>query len=374
MTARQALTLITALLVSIGILMVYSASISSSALHREQLYMTRHLTAVVIAAIGCAFASMLPVDYWRRMAWPFLAVTVFLLVAVLIPGVGTEVNGARRWFRLGRVSFQPSELAKLSLVVCLAALLSQRAGRVRSFLGTYVPAMALTGVVCGLIAIEPDFGTAALMGLVAMLMCFVAGVRKRYLSLSLVVAGAVATLLICTFPHMERRLVAHTRVWQDPQGAGYHAVQSLVSIGSGGVWGKGLGRGLQKLSFLPEANTDFVFAVIAEELGLPGTATVLLLFLLFMWACFRVLKHGAHDPLRFLLAFGIAATILIQAGINFAVATVLIPTKGIALPFVSYGGSNLFMNLISVGILLSIAGRDPVPTGELTGAGMPQPV
>jgi len=283
------------------------------------------------------------------------------------------VNGARRWFRMGRVSFQPSELAKLALVVSLAGLLAWRPERVRSFFGAYVPSMALIGVVAALIAIEPDFGTAALMGVVGLLTCFVAGVRRRYLAVSLVAAGVMVVLLAHRFPHIERRLVAHTRVWEDPQGAGYHAVQSLVSIGSGGPQGRGLGRGIQKLSFLPEANTDFVFAVIAEELGLPGTGAVLVLFMLFMAACLRVMRDCADDPFRFLLAFGITATILLQASINFAVATVLIPTKGIALPFVSYGGSNLFMNLMSVGILVRLASHGPDPAEAPADAGAAEP-
>jgi len=357
MSARQTLIFVTAMLVSIGILMVFSASITSNPRAEAHNSLVKHLAAVGCALVGLLAVLWVPTRQWRRLALPLLLLAVALLILVLVPGVGTRTNGARRWFHLGPTNFQPSELAKLALVVFLAWFFTRRKDSVRSFWGTYVPAMGITGLVCGLVLMEPDFGTAVLIGVVCLLMAFVAGIPKRYLAVSVLAVLPAMAYLVMESPYRLKRLTGFLQIWEDPLGTGYHARQSLLSLGSGGLFGVGLGRGQQKLSFLPEANTDFIFGVIGEEIGLAGTLLVVVLFTIFFLAALRLASRARGDPFAFLVITGLTALVCIQAALNVAVVTATVPTKGLPLPLVSHGGSSMVISLVSVGLILSLSRR-----------------
>jgi len=357
MSARQVLIFVTAMLVSIGVLMVFSASISSNPEVHGSNPLLRHTIAVGVSMLGLLAAFWIPSRWWRRLAVPLAVLTVILLGLVLVPGIGVRINGARRWFRVGSMNFQPSELAKVAMIVFLAWFFSRQQDRMRSFWKVFLPALATIGMVCALVLKGPDFGTAALIGTVCLLMCFVAGVPKRYLAVTVLAALPAMAYLVMESPYRLKRLTGFLQIWEDPLGTGYHARQSLLSLGSGGVYGVGLGRGQQKLSYLPEANTDFIFGVIGEEIGLVGTLLVIGLFVAFFLASLRLMSRTRGDPFAFLVMVGLTAMIAIQATLNMAVVTATVPTKGLPLPLVSLGGSSMLVSLMSVGMLLGLSRR-----------------
>ncbi|MFW6124783.1 MAG: FtsW/RodA/SpoVE family cell cycle protein [Pirellulales bacterium] len=371
----------TALLVALGLLMVYSASITSRPSDAGSAYLVRHLVALGVGTIVAVGAAALPRRFWFAAAGPLFVLSCFCLLAVLLPGLGTRVNGAQRWFRFGPVGFQPSELAKLALVLWLARLLVKPgarghgfdgwlaqpcdAGRLRSRLGfgrgvlAWRPrplGIALLGiaVVCILVFLEPDFGTAIFLGMVGLMMLFLGGVSLLRLALVGALAVPAVGLLIWHESYRLERITGYVKAWSSFDAAPYHVRQSLLTLGSGGVWGRGLGKGWQKLSFLPEANTDFVFAVIGEELGLVGTLSVVALWIVLLVAGLRALRAVASDPFASLAGFGLVGVLVSQAAINMAVVTALVPPKGIPLPLVSYGGTSLVVSLVAIGMLLGL--------------------
>ncbi|MDQ5844785.1 MAG: putative lipid II flippase FtsW, partial [Acidobacteriota bacterium] len=294
-------------------------------------------------------------DYNRlrdsRIVYGLLMLTVVLLVAVF---AFPAVNGAQRWIKLKGFSIQPSELSKLSLVIFLAYYLEKQTGEEQSFWRTFVPCALVTGVLALLIVAEPDLGTAMMLAVVFAVLIYTAGARLFHLGLvALPAVIGVAGLLIFV-PFRMRRMIMFLDPWADPQGSGFQVVQSLIAIGSGGPNGLGFAQGKQKMLFLPFAHSDFIFAVVGEELGLLGTLTVLLIFALFLW---RGLRTSLLAPDRFgmLLSLGLVTGIVVQALFNISVVLSLVPTKGIPLPFISYGGSSLVPTLAAVGILLNIS-------------------
>jgi cell division protein FtsW len=338
-----------------GVVMVYSASavIAQQENHNQFHYVIKQ-TVWTMLGFGAMFAAM-RFDYQRLnqrwIIYGLFLVTVLLLVAVF--GF-REINGARRWIRLNSFSVQPSEIAKLVLALFLARFLERRAGQETSFFRTFVPAMLALGVFAGLVVKEPDLGTALMLAIIGVSMCLVAGVRPRHVVYASVPAMLfVARMLIFT-PFRMRRLASFIDPWADPQGAGYQTVQSLIAVGSGGAHGLGFAQGRQKLLFLPFAHSDFIFAVIGEELGLVGALIVVFVFAVFLW---RGLRAALRAPDRFgmLLGIGIVIGIVAQALLNMSVVLALVPNKGIPLPFISYGGSSLVPTLIGVGILLNIS-------------------
>jgi cell division protein FtsW len=365
------------MLLGVGVLMVYSASVTSRPTDQQTTYLTRHLAALAVGGLVAIVAASLPSRFWRATAIPLFLVSTLLLVGVLIPGVGTKVNGAWRWYRWGPVSFQPSELAKITLVLVLARLLAgrpeagegdERAGWWRRVGGFAVKPLPIA-LACGLIVVEPDFGTALLVGVVGAMVLFLGGVPIRGLLLVGGLSLPVAALLAWQHPYVLDRVKGLHMVWSgDWSQAPYQMRQSLLALGSGGLFGVGLGKGWQKLSFLPEANTDFVFAVIGEELGLVGTVTLVLLWIALFVGGTRMLRRVAHDRFAALVALTLLVQLVLQAMINMAVVTALLPPKGIPLPLVSYGGSSLTMSLLAVGIILSLAKADDRATGK-TGYG-----
>jgi cell division protein FtsW len=347
------LVLVTLGLVAFGLVMVYSASSGRAAVANGDpaYFLKRQALYAVIGLVAMAVLSRVPFRRLKPLAGPLLLTSFVLLVAVLV--MGTSVNGARRWLPVGIIDFQPSELAKLALCLWLAGLLARRAapqtlGELSRPIGLVVLAA------CGLIIVEPDLGTSIEIVLMASAMLAVAGTPSR------VLAGAGATLVglalaaIWLEPYRRERLFAFMDPWADPEGAGFQTVQAMIALGSGGVFGVGLGESVQKINYLPEANTDMIFAVIGEELGLVGSGAVVAAFVVFGWAGFNVALR-CRDPFGKLLAAGITALVAGQALVNLAAVLGLAPLTGIPLPFVSYGGSSLIVGLAAVGILLNIA-------------------
>lgn len=339
-------------LVFFGVVMVYSAS--GGERNTEQFL----LSQVKWATLGLiAMAILMRVDY-HFYSRPFVVYGLFLISSALLIAVYffPARNGAHRWLSLGPLSGQPSELAKIALVVFLAWFLTQRHGQgvLHSFSETVIPAAVVTGVLAALIVREPDLGTTALLGLIFIVMLFVAGVPMRHLLKFAPLALIAGYYFIGRVSWRWERMIAFVNPESDPQGKSYHIIQSLIAVGSGGVNGAGLGQGKQKLLYLPEAQSDFIFAVIAEELGLVGTVTVVFIFAFLLWRGLRAC-HRAPDRFGYLLALGLTTLIISQAFFNISVVLSLVPTKGIPLPLVSAGGSSLVVTMAAVGILLNVS-------------------
>ena len=338
-----------------GVVMVYSASaiIAVQENHSQFHYVLKQGIWTLIG-FGAMFATM-RLDYQRLnrgwIVYGLLLLTILLLLAVF---AFPPVNGARRWIKLSGFSAQPSELAKLSLAIFVAYVIERRAGDEGSFWKTFVPCMFALAIFAGLVAKEPDLGTALMLAIIAFTMCFAGGVQPRHLALATVPALLFVGKMLIFTPFRMRRLVAFINPWADAQGTGYQVVQSLIAVGSGGQHGLGFAQGRQKLLFLPFAHSDFIFAVIGEELGLIGALIVIFVFAVFLW---RGMRAALRAPDRFgmLLGIGIVVGIVAQALLNMSVVLALLPTKGIPLPFISYGGSSLVPTLAGVGILLNVS-------------------
>jgi cell division protein FtsW len=338
-----------------GVVMVYSASavIAIQENHSQFHYVIKQgvWTLIGFAALFLAMRF----DYQRlNRAWivyGLLLLTIFLLVAVL---AFPPVNGARRWIKLSGFSAQPSEIAKLSLAMFLAYFLNKRAGQETSFWKTFLPCMIVLSIVAGLVVKEPDLGTALMLAIICLTICFAAGVRPRHIVYATVPALIFVGKMLIFTPFRWRRIISFVDPWADAQGSGYQVVQSLIAVGSGGQNGLGFAQGRQKLLFLPFAHSDFIFAVIGEELGLIGALITLIVFAIFLW---RGMRAALRAPDRFgmLLGISIVVGIVAQALLNMSVVLALLPTKGIPLPFISYGGSSLVPTLAGVGILLNIS-------------------
>lgn len=343
-------------LTTLGLVMVYSASAVMAARDFGSPWHFA-LRQAVAAALGlCAMVFAMRYGYRRleKLAYPILAVAAILLLLVLVPGIGTAVNGARRWIRFPLFNVQPAEIAKYALVIYLARSLARKGEKVRSFSIGFLPHVLVTGVFVLLLLAQPDFGSG--MTLLALLwgMLFCAGVRLRVLAGAALAGLPVVAMLVLGEEYRRARLVAFLDPWADRLGDGWQLANSLLTIGNGGLWGQGLGAGKQKLHYLPEGHTDFIISVIAEELGLVGIVVVVGLFGLLVWRGIRA-AFNASDAFGCFLALGLTAILGIQAVVNMLVAMGMLPTKGLTLPFVSYGGSSLVLSLGAAGVLLAIS-------------------
>jgi cell division protein FtsW len=347
-------------LLALGTITVYSASAipAQRKMGYGEYFLFRHLASIAVGAIALYVGARVDFAHWRKLAYPGLLVALLLLVAVLL--VGSRVSGATRWFRVGPLSFQPSDGAKIALLWYLAHTLSKKADKVRLFSVGFLPPLCVAGVMVALVLREPDLGTAALLGGTALAMLFVAGAKIPYLLLAVLAAAPVAWHAIVGTPWRLRRMLAFLDPWQYRQDVGYQITESLISVGSGGVFGLGLGDGKQKLFFLPEAHTDFIAATVGEELGLVGLAGLVVAFGLLVARGLRA-AIGARDAFGTYLAAGISAVFGLQASVNLAVVLGALPTKGLTLPFVSFGGSAMVSSLFLVGMLLNISRRAPAP-------------
>jgi cell division protein FtsW len=356
-------------LVAIGVVMVYSASSVQSYLASSDPAAQGMQQAIwaLLGLVAMLVASRVDFRLLRYLAIPAYIVTVALLVAVLIPAVGTEAFGSRRWIVIpGIGTFQPAEIAKLAICIYLAHWLDRRGRKAHSFWNGFLPFGLLVAPGFLLIALEPDLGTAAVYATTAFAIFFMAGANLVYLAaIGSAVVGA-AVLMISSTPYQMQRIQVFLDPFSDPLRAGYNTIQGLLALALGGVVGQGLGASKLKYLYLPAPSTDFIFAIIGEEWGLFGTLTVLILFVLLAYHGYRIAIH-APDTFSGLLAAGITTWLVAQAFINMMVVAALMPVTGIPLPFISYGGSALTINLVAVGILLSIS-RETTQTGSLIDA------
>jgi cell division protein FtsW len=339
-----------AALLALGLVMLYSSSMTQVGAH----YLMMQLIWCAFGLVLCVMATALDYQLLKKLAWPIFILALCLLVAVLIPHIGRKINGARRWFDFHGVRFQPSEFAKLALII----LLAWYGERCQRYMQTWKRGIVFPGVliasVLGLIFIEPDRGTTILLAAVSGSMLLLAGVRWKYVLPPVMLAAAGLAISILHDPMRMKRIFSWWNLEEHKSGVGYQAYQAMIALGSGGWTGLGLGNGRQKLGFVPEHHTDFIFSIIGEELGLIATLLVVLTFVIIV-ICGIYIACSARDPFGFLLAAGVTFLIGLQAAINIGVVTSALPNKGLPLPFISYGGSNLIAMLTCVGILFSVA-------------------
>lgn len=350
------LFIIVLLLLTVGIVMVFSSSyVFAQATYADGAHFLKHQLVWALLGIAGMIVTM-KVDYhkWKKWANPFFGVTLVLLILLLVPGVGINIKDATRWLGIGKLTFQPSEVAKLALVIFLTRNLSVKKNQIRHFTKGMLPQLLVVGIICGLIMLQPDLGTTLIIAGTAYLLLIAAGACASHL-VGLGLLGAVMIVFAIQLePYRMERFLAFLDPWADPLGDGFQTIQSLYAVGSGGLFGLGLGQGRQKFLYLPEQHTDFIFAVLAEELGFLGTTFVLILFLVFVWRGLKIAMK-APDLFGSLLASGITFMVTLQALLNIGVVTGCLPVTGITLPFISYGGSSLTLNLLGIGVLLNIS-------------------
>jgi cell division protein FtsW len=348
---------VTALLL-VGLVMVASASIgvSDRELGMPFYYFQRQLVFVGLGLVGAMVAMTIPTAVWEKYSMVLLGVGLALLVVVLVPGIGHEVNGSRRWLRLGFMNFQASELARVLLLTYVASYAVRRAGELRSDFKGFLRPVAVLGGAAVLLLLEPDFGAATVLLATGLAVLFLAGARLTHLLVPLVVGAAGMATLAVTSTYRMRRLIAFRNPWEDPFDSGFQLVQSLIAIGRGEWFGVGLGSSVQKLFYLPEAHTDFVFAVLAEEFGFVGVVVVLSLFAVLVGRALAISRNAARAGLQFqsYLAASIGIWLGLQAFVNIGVNMGLLPTKGLTLPLLSYGGSSMLVTLAWLGLLLRV--------------------
>jgi cell division protein FtsW len=346
----------TAFLVAMGLMMVLSASsVSAFAQFGDSFVFVQRQAAYAVVGVGALLlTSRMRPEAWRRLAWPLLLITVAMLVFVLVPSAGIEAYGSSRWFQLGPVTVQPSELAKLSLVVFAAALLSRKWGLLDDPGHLAIPLLPVCAIVWALVMLQPDLGTTVILAGAVFLLLFAAGVRLRYLSLAGLVGAAIGAGLIMSADYRRIRFLSFLDPWEDAKSTGYQLVQSLIALGSGGWTGVGLGASRQKWQYVPNAHNDFVFSILGEELGLIGEIVVLVAFCTLIYAGLKIATRTT-DVFSRLLAAGIVSWFGMQALVNLGAVTGLLPITGVPLPFLSYGGSSLVVSLAAVGVLVAIA-------------------
>ncbi len=345
-------------LMGIGLVMLYSSSsIIAQQRFGDGMYFVKRQILFALMGIAILILSKnVPYVLYRRLVYVILAISLLSLIAVLLPQVGHRVGGARRWLRLGPFSLQPAEFAKLALIIYISYSLAKKKDRVQEFSVGYIPHLLISAVFIVLVVMQPDLGTAVTLAVLVFLLLFVAGVRLRYLFATTLALLPLLVLAIAQTNYRWERLLAFLNPWRDPSDSSFQLLHSLLALGSGGPLGVGLGSGQQKLFYLPEPHTDFILAVIGEETGLVGVSIVLLLYALLVYKGIKIAlrapdRHGTY------LAFGLTLVVGLQASVNSAVVMGLLPTKGLPLPFISYGGSSLLTNLIAVGILMNISSQ-----------------
>jgi len=343
----------------IGLVMIESASIATvdRVLESPFFYLKRQLLSALLGISAAFVVTKVRLVYWEKSGMLLLGLTMFLLVLVLIPGIGKTVNGSTRWIPLGVLNLQVSELAKLFLLIYTAGYLVRHGAEVRQSFWGFVKPMLLVSLACLLLLLEPDFGATVVIMLTVMGMMYLGGVRFSQFFALIVSFGAAATLIVVSSPYRMQRLTAFVNPWADPFDSGFQLTQSLIAIGRGAWTGTGLGGSVQKLFYLPEAHTDFLFAVYAEETGLIGVCILIGLFTYLITRAFvngrEAEKQGSHFAA--FTAYGIGIWLGLQAFINIGVNMGVLPTKGLTLPLMSYGGSSLIVNCVAIGILLRIS-------------------
>lgn len=350
------------ILVSLGIVMNYSASAiyADFTYHNPYFFLVRQAIFVLIGTVFLFAAANAPVAFWKQFARPLILLAIAFLVMVFVPVIGRSAGGAQRWIRTGFFNFQPAEFAKIAVCLYLSDYLSRKMKFIkRGGLGIFMPPLMLVGAICVLTLLQPDLGSCAFIFLITAILFFIAGIRLRYVLGASLVFLPIFYFLVMRVPYRLSRVTAFLNPWNDPSGSGFQIIQSFLAFGLGGIHGAGLGQGIQKLFYLPSSHTDFILSVIGEELGLIGVAAVLLLYGVIFFAGIQMAEKAGHLFERF-LTYSLILLIVLQAAINVLVSTGLVPTKGLPLPFISYGGTSVVMNLLAVGILISLSR----PSGE----------
>lgn len=353
------LLLVTLLLVTVGTVMIYSSS-SILAMERfrdGQFFLKKQIFFLFLGLLVMVLMTRIPYYKLRKLAWPGIVVSAVLLLAIWIPHLGIRAGGAVRWLNLGIFSFQVSELAKVTLILFLAHFLTQNANHIREISQGLLIPFGIMGVIVGLILLQPDFGTPVIIAVITLMMIYLAGGRIVHLVGLAALFLPVAVWLLLHKSYRLARLTAFLDPWKDPRNSGFQIIQSLIAFGSGGAFGVGIGDGMQKLFYLPEPHTDFILSVIAEEGGFIGVGLILFLYIVLIVRGFQI-SLKAPELFGNLLAAGLTMLLALEAFINIAGVMGLIPLKGLALPFLSYGGTSLIMSLIAVGILLNISGYE----------------
>ena len=342
--------------VAIGIVMTYSASgiYADQVMGSPTYFLIRQISFFFIGVVFMTFFSLIDPNFLQRHSRLIILLAIFLLVAVYLPFISQTTRGTKRWLKIFGVNFQPAEFSKLALCIYFSDYLSRHMKKIArgSFL-IFIPPLIILFIISILILIQPDLGTIVILFLISAILFFLSGIRQRYIWFFFLIGIFVSYFAIIKVPYRVQRIIAYINPWSDPKGSGFQIIQSFLALSSGGFSGVGLGQSTQKLFYLPQSYTDFIFSIIGEELGFIGSSLVVTLFLLFFILGLRIVQRQ-YEPFKKLLSLSLVLLIVIQVVINILVTTGLLPTKGLPLPFISYGGSSLIMNMIAVGILISI--------------------
>ena len=320
-------------------------------------FLKRHFVSLFLGLVLVLVCMRIDIDILRRHSKKFIIASLLLLILVLVPGLGLSIGGARRWFRVGSIQFQPVEVIKPFFLLYFADFLDRKSIKGNSLFAVYLPMLAVIGAVCGLVLLQPDLGGSIELAVIGFMLLFVYGARIKHLLLTFAASIPLLWLLILRAPYRLSRILAFLDPWKDPRGTGFQMIQSFIALGSGGFFGVGLGNSKQKLFYLPESHTDFIFSIIGEELGFLGAALVVFLFAVLIWKGMTIAFKKDSEFSR-LLAFGISLMIGLEVIIHIGVTTGLLPTKGLPLPFLSYGGSSLVAHMVLIGILLNLGRED----------------
>lgn len=353
---RLSLALIVLLLISVGIIFIYSSSgiYALQTLGDSAYFLKRHLMFLAIGSLMMLLVMCMDYRRLRAMAKPLLIISFFLLILVLIPEIGKATYGARRWFKIGPFSFQPSEFAKITMLIYASDYLARKQNKLSRFFEGFLPLIMVLGCITLIILKQPDLGTAVLIASLIFILMFLAGARYFHLFSLVVLVVPALCYLVAKVPYRLARIEAFLNPWKDSQGIGFQLTQSQIALGSGGIFGVGLGKSAQKLFYLPAAHTDFILSIIGEETGLLGTLAVALLVIAFVWQGARLVKR-VSNPFGYFLSAGVVILLGLQAVVNIGVSIGTFPTKGLPFPFVSYGGSALIFSMAAVGLLLNVS-------------------
>ena len=356
---------VVAALVGIGLIMVYSTKVAGpETINDNFVAVIKQLILILCGTFALIVMSKIDYHFLQKNCMVFLIISLAGLALVLIPGIGASFNGARRWIRFGGlIGFQPSDITKICLLIFVSAYIVKNRERMKEFISGFVIPFFIIGVNLALLIVEPDLGTTAFLLLILMSVLIIGGTRIVYMFFALIAGIPLAFMILSELGYPLKRIMIYLDPWQDPTNAGYQIIQSLIALGSGGLFGKGLGASQQKLYFLPESSNDFILTIIGEETGFIGIVVVIALFGMLVWNGIGICKN-APDLFGFLMAFGITFMIGLQAAINIAVVSGAAPTKGIPLPFISAGGSSLFVFMLSIGILINIGKQGKVSYDE----------
>jgi cell division protein FtsW len=350
------LPVVTLLLITIGTVMIYSSSsiIASEKFLDEYYFLKRQVLFVFLGLGTMVILSKFPYYYWEKFAYMGIFLSLVLLSLLFVPGLGIKVGGATRWLKIGGFSFQVTEVVKVAMVIFLAHYLTKKIDHVKKFSRIFVIPLSITTVIVCLILLQPDFGTSVIIVTAVMIMFYLAGSRVLHLALLVSLLVPFAVVLVISESYRLQRWLSFCNPWKDPTNTGFHIIQSFLSFGSGGTFGVGIGNGMQKLFYLPEPHTDFILSVIAEEAGFIGVTIIVVLFAVLVARSFMI-SFNTPDLFGTLLSAGLTIILVLEAFVNMAAVMGLIPTKGLVLPFLSYGGTSMLMSMAAVGIILNIS-------------------